>query len=115
MPPVEMPSEIPSEIPQDTSKSIADSIEEPIFEAFYTFTWVGNRPVKREFDGRSRGQRSSSGKPAAKDQERSRGKPKGGRPPRSDKPKNFSARPPKKDKIDPDNPFAALLALKDKS
>ena len=41
------------------------------------------------------------------------GEKRGGKPARDDKPRNFSARPPKADKpIDPDNPFAVLAALK---
>jgi ATP-dependent RNA helicase SUPV3L1/SUV3 len=31
-----------------------------------------------------------------------------------ERPRSFESRPPKIDRIDPDNPFAALLALKDK-
>ena len=74
-------------------------------EVFYTFTWGGNRPARRDDKTKQRPQ----GKP--------RGKPKGKRPPRDDKPRNFSARPAKPEKkIDPDNPFAAaLMGLKDKS
>ena len=47
-------------------------------------------------------------------QPKGKGKPGG---PRQQGAKNFSARPPKKEKqIDPDNPFAAaLMGLKDKS
>lgn len=48
-------------------------------------------------------------------------KPQGGKPqgrkdhPQGDKPRSFEARPQKKDRIDPDNPFAAaLMALRDK-
>ena len=44
-----------------------------------------------------------------------RGKGKGDRPDRNDKPRQFEARPQRAEKpIDPDNPFAALLALKGK-
>jgi ATP-dependent RNA helicase SUPV3L1/SUV3 len=40
---------------------------------------------------------------------------KGGKPDRDDRQKSFEARPPRQEKpIDPDNPFAALLALKGK-
>jgi ATP-dependent RNA helicase SUPV3L1/SUV3 len=40
---------------------------------------------------------------------------KGGKPEREDRQKSFEARPPRPEKpIDPDNPFAALLALKGK-
>ena len=74
---------------------------EPETEVFYVFRWGGRRPARRDAEKRPQGKRS---------------KPKGKRPQgRSDKPKSFSARPPKKDKVDPDNPFAALLALKDKT
>ena len=82
---------------------------EPEVETFYSFTWGG---FAKQRDAR----------PASK--ENPRGKPKGKRPPKGQdrgqgkgKPRNqkFEARPPKKDKpIDPDNPFAALLALKNK-
>lgn len=79
----------------------------PEMEVFYTFTWGRNAGNRRPQQG---------GKP------RGKGGPKGGKPkvkgPRRDggnKPQNFSARPPKKEKaIDPDNPFAAaLMGLKD--
>ena len=54
--------------------------------------------------GKSAGGPKGKGKPRGKD---------GGKP----GPKNFEARPPRKEKpIDPDNPFAAaLMGLKDKS
>jgi ATP-dependent RNA helicase SUPV3L1/SUV3 len=44
------------------------------------------------------------------------GGPKGGKPDakRNDGPRSYEARPPREQKIDPDNPFAALLALKGK-
>ena len=81
----------------------ATGAEEPECEVFYVFRWGGLRPARRDSEKRERPQ----GK---------RPKPKGKRPPARDaRPKNYSARPPKKDKVDPDNPFAALLALKDKS
>ncbi|MEM9971923.1 MAG: disulfide oxidoreductase, partial [Pseudomonadota bacterium] len=80
--------------------------EEDRTEVFYTFTWGGNRA------GNSQQRR---GKPQGKRD----GKPKGKGKPRRDgggnKPRNFESRPPKKDRIDPDNPFAqALMALKTK-
>ena len=44
-----------------------------------------------------------------------KGDRKGGKPQRDDRQKSFEARPPRAEKpIDPDNPFAALLALKGK-
>ncbi|MCO4825756.1 helicase-related protein [Amylibacter sp.] len=69
-------------------------------EVFYTFRWV---PKKRPTDqGR---------------QQRPQGKGKGKKPQGNNKPKVHSSKPaPKKDKpLDPDNPFAALMALKGKS
>jgi ATP-dependent RNA helicase SUPV3L1/SUV3 len=85
------------------------AVEGSEIEVFYTFTWGGNRSQ----GGKPRGK----GRPQGGDRPRGKGKPKGGRPDRGGpKAKNFEARPPKKDKIDPDNPFAAaLMGLKDKS
>ena len=80
---------------------------EPEVEVFFTFTW-GRKPQRQGGGGRPQGQRPQGGKP------RGKGKPRrdGGQ----QKSKNFSARPPKKEKaIDPDNPFAAaLMGLKGK-
>jgi ATP-dependent RNA helicase SUPV3L1/SUV3 len=63
----------------------------------------------------------TDGKPGGKPEGRRDDQRKGGKFDRRDdrkdghKPKNFEARPPKAEKpIDPDNPFAALLALKGK-
>ncbi|WP_246831388.1 helicase-related protein [Pseudotabrizicola formosa] len=76
----------------------------------------GDRPQGDRPQG-DRGPRpQGDGKPHAKGD---RGKPKGkgDRPDRNDanKPRQFEARPQRADKpIDPDNPFAALLALKGK-
>ncbi len=88
----------------------------PEMEAFYTFTWAprgrgAQRPRRDEAGG---GQRRD-GPPKGK-RGKPQGKPKGGkRPPRDDKPKTYSAKPEKSGKVDPDNPFAVLAALKDKS
>lgn len=63
--------------------------------------YFGNRQGKSDgkFGGKPGGK--SGGKPERRD--------------RNDSGKNFEARPPRKDKpIDPDNPFAALMALKGK-
>ncbi|MEM9797408.1 MAG: helicase-related protein [Pseudomonadota bacterium] len=81
----------------------ADIAAEDEAEIFYTFTWAPrrqNRGPRRD----DRPQRK--GKPKG-----SKGKPqgKGGRGPR-----NFEAKPRKEKAIDPDNPFAALAALKEK-
>jgi ATP-dependent RNA helicase SUPV3L1/SUV3 len=88
-------------------------VPEDRIEVFYTFTWGGNRN-RQQRQGGGRPQGKAGGKP------RGKGKPRGGdrqgEKPGGDKPRNFEARPPRKEKaIDPDNPFAqALMGLKDK-
>jgi len=81
----------------EEAKPVAE--DEETTEVFYTFKWVPKaRPVRPEQSQKPRGK----GKPA--------GKPQGG------KPKRHTAAPAKKEKpLDPDNPFAALMALKGKS
>lgn len=77
----------------------ADADSAPEIEVYYTFTWAPKRrpPVHKR---RDKAPAKQGGKPR-------RGKDKG--------PKVASARPPRKEKpIDPDNPFAALMALKEK-
>ncbi|WP_413719181.1 helicase-related protein [Silicimonas sp. MF1-12-2] len=76
-------------------------------EVFYTFTWGGNRGGQRQNRGRPQAQK---GKPKGKGKPRPKGD--GGQ-----KPRNFEARPPRKEKaIDPDNPFAqALMGLRDRN
>ena len=106
----EVPAEA-VEAPVEEAKTEETPVEaeaaEPEVEIFYTFTW-GRKPQRQGGGGRPQGQRPQGGKP------RGKGKPRrdGGQ----NKAKNFSARPPKKEKaIDPDNPFAAaLMGLKDK-
>ena len=94
---------------------------EPEIEIFYTFTWgrprqgggerrarpQGNAGGDRKGDA-GQGRRPKGGKP---------GGPKGkGGPKRDQGAKTYAARPEKKDRIDPDNPFAAaLMGLKDKT
>ncbi|MEP5732259.1 MAG: helicase-related protein [Sulfitobacter sp.] len=99
--------EVPA--PDVSTSETATNVAPPEMEVFYTFTWG------RQRSGGQNPRRSS-------DKPRGKGKPQGkGRKgaPRGDKsgnkPQNFSARPPKKEKpIDPDNPFAAaLMGLKD--
>jgi ATP-dependent RNA helicase SUPV3L1/SUV3 len=110
----------------------------PEMEVFYTFTWAprprggdrapqGDRGPRKE-GGNQGGERKQGGKPnrggegrgEGKGGDRKGGKPRGkdGKDGRKEKPVNtyhFEARPPKKEKpIDPDNPFAVLMALKDK-
>ncbi|MDI3335346.1 helicase-related protein [Defluviimonas aestuarii] len=96
-------------------------------EVFYTFTWApkpraprGDRPQRGERrEGKPGGDRRD-GKPRGDRGERGGGKgPKGkhgAKGKRDDQGgRNFESRPPKKDRIDPDNPFAAaLMGLKDK-
>ncbi|MDA7427164.1 helicase-related protein [Primorskyibacter aestuariivivens] len=85
----------------------------PEIEVYYTFTW-GRAP--RQGGGKPRGERNARGGGAPKG--KGRGGPKGGKgkgPRREQGPKTFQSRPEKKDRIDPDNPFAAaLMGLKDK-
>ncbi|THH36263.1 disulfide oxidoreductase [Aliishimia ponticola] len=115
-------TDIPAAIPEMSEGETApgtvpDAVEDPEIEVFYTFTWGGRgnnrqrgggrRPQGQENSGKPRGgkkpPRKAGGKPGGRDG--GKGKPQGGR--------SFEARPPKKDKpIDPDNPFAALAALK---
>ncbi len=102
----------------------------PEMEVFYTFRWAprprGNPNRRRDGQGqgegrgdrpRREGKPGGSGprgdRPERGDRKGGKGGPKGkgGKPgPREDKPRQFEARPPKREKpIDPDNPFAAAL------
>jgi len=88
----------------ETAKTEAEG-EAPENETFYVFTWKPKPRANRQ---------PSGNKPSGK---RPQGKGKG--PRRGEKPtgaKKFSSGGPKKAKeVDPDNPFAALAALKGKS
>ena len=114
----------------------------PEMEAFYTFTWAPKprqrpertpRPERTEGEARApRGDRARGDRPQGERPQgerpkgdrprgdrpkgdRPKGDYKGGKPQRDDRQKSFEARPPRAEKpIDPDNPFAALLALKGK-
>ncbi len=133
-PPVEMPEQSASETETTAESETATGGEtaqgsetatesetagEPEMEVFYTFTWAPRgrgaaRPRKTEGAqdgprGKRGGPRPQGGKPHGK------GGKGGKRPPRDDKPKTYSSTPRKTDKVDPDNPFAVLAALKDKS
>lgn len=85
-------------------------------EVFYTFTWAGNRGARGE-GGKPR----HKGKPKGKSADgRGKSGPKGDRKPGGNAQKGgaktYGSKPPKKDKIDPDNPFAAaLMGLKDRN
>jgi ATP-dependent RNA helicase SUPV3L1/SUV3 len=90
----EKPQAEASDAPKEASS--APEEEEDTKEVFYIFKWVPKaRPAAKPQAHKAR-----SHKP--------KGKPKG--------PQRHSSAPPRKEKaIDPDNPFAALLALKDKT
>ena len=130
---------IPEEIsllapaPEEAEAAPAEGTEEPAaeMEVFFTFTWAprprfqrpergprpegqprrdkpqGDRPRGERKEGEGRKDFGKGGKPGGK------GKRDGAKDaPREHK---FEARPPRAEKpIDPDNPFAALLALKGK-
>ncbi|MEO0830542.1 MAG: disulfide oxidoreductase, partial [Pseudomonadota bacterium] len=123
--------ETPDEPTEDAASEASEGAEQPAdpeIEVFYTFAWAPRRP-----QGRGRSQRSNDGEaPGPHGKGKPKGKRQGQKGPRGQKgdggkrhgggkgqgggAKRFEARPPKKEKaIDPDNPFAALLALKDKS
>ncbi|MGB0496827.1 MAG: helicase-related protein [Rubricella sp.] len=90
----------------ETSMDEGATPVEPEIEVFYTFTRQARRPAGGGGRGKPRGE--APRKPKGK------GKPKGKR--RDDGPRTHTARPPKAEKpVDPDNPFAALMALKEKS
>ncbi|MEL6600106.1 MAG: helicase-related protein [Pseudomonadota bacterium] len=104
---------------EETPTDAPDTDGEPEVEVFYTFTWApkrrgGDRPQGRRQDGpRKDGKPGQRGAKSDGRNGKPRGKPKG--KPGDKGPKVHTARPPRQEKpIDPDNPFAALLALKNK-
>ena len=65
-------------------------------------------------DGAKQFEKREGGKPWSKDKPAFKGPRRDGA--RDDKPRSFEARPERRDRIDPDNPFAAaLMALRDKT
>ena len=118
-PGADQPSDVPEETGGESAKTDEDAAQDvvadgaleladpdtPEIEVFYTFTWAPRRrsgPPRQARSGEK--PRKSKSKP----------KVKKGEPPSNAR--EYSARPPQKDKIDPDNPFAAaLMGLKDKS
>ena len=111
----------------------------PEMEVFYTFTWAPKprfqRPERGPREGQPRrdrpqgdqaqGDKPQGDRPRGERRDRPQGERKGGKPggPKGGKrdgkdaprDRKFEARPPRPEKpIDPDNPFAALLALKGK-
>ncbi|MCH2163393.1 MAG: disulfide oxidoreductase [Marinovum sp.] len=99
----------------------------PELEVFYTFRWGRPRGQRNERRGAPGQEASRAGGnkgrgKGAQGQNEGRGgkgqgkRGKGGKPQRGDTkgPRQYEAKPKKSDKIDPDNPFAALAALKGK-
>ncbi len=85
--------------PQDGNEVKSSEADEDIMETFYIFRWVPKaRPMRKEHS------------------QKEHNKPKKNKKSENTKFKKQSASSVKKDKpLDPDNPFAALLALKGKS
>jgi ATP-dependent RNA helicase SUPV3L1/SUV3 len=107
--PEETPPAQPDEVPGGTPGEEAAAAE-PETEVFYTFVWA---PKRRGGDRTHRRREDGEGKPRGR---KPQGKPKGQRgKPQTEKPKTYSAKPRKEDKVDPDNPFAVLASLKDRS
>ncbi|UWP90471.1 helicase-related protein [Aliiroseovarius crassostreae] len=129
-PPAEIPADAPQEAPSETPGEVA-AADVAEMETFFTFTWGGfnrrqgarNQGGRRD-SGERQGDRKAQGgkrREGGRDGGKPRGKPqgdrrgKGGKPQRDNKPKTYTTGPSNRDKkVDPDNPFAALLALKDK-
>jgi ATP-dependent RNA helicase SUPV3L1/SUV3 len=119
---VEAAEATPAVAEGDVAADAAEADAEPEMEVFFTFTWGrtrqggGNRRGQGQGRGQAQGGERNQGKPRNAGKPRAGGKPQGkkGGKPQNQGGKTFSARPPKKEKaIDPDNPFAALLALKE--
>ncbi|GLQ34531.1 ATP-dependent helicase MgpS [Amylibacter marinus] len=85
---------VAEEAPADAAPETPAEAEDMI-EVFYTFKWVAKARQQRP-DQKFR-------------------KPKGGAKPARKAPRKASSAPKKDKPLDPDNPFAALMALKDKS
>lgn len=101
------------------SDAAAEAVEEPVaaseadeaapeIEVYYTFSWAPRQRQNRPQQDRKPRPKGKPGKGKA-----GSGKPRGGQ---DNKAKSYSSKPQKKDRIDPDNPFAAaLMGLKDKT
>ena len=109
----EITPEPTAEVPQAADAAAPDA---PEMEVFYNFKWA---PLRRDRKPNPRregaGETDGSGRPprkGGKSQRGPKGKGQGGKPEAA---RSFSAKPEKKDRIDPDNPFAqALMGLKEK-
>ena len=111
-----MPSEVTAEAdpaaeqndaPVDAVQATDAPAEEtaPEMEVFYTFAWGGRASAKQGGRGgdRNGGQNRNANKARKGD------KPNAGKGGDKQRAQKFSAKPEKKAKIDPDNPFAAAL------
>ena len=128
------PDEAGPDVPADAAAVVeaARPADGPVeTEVFFTFSWAPKRQARgprREGSERARsegdaqGQRRPRGprRDGAPAGERKGGHPRGGPGPKADRParekgpRTYEARPKRESKVDPDNPFAALAALKDK-
>ena len=112
----------------DDAASTEDATQdaaEPEKEVFFTFTWGGNRGGRADAGGKPRGRGKPRGKSFDGGDAAGGAKGKGKRGKKNDRggprdqnrgAKTFASGPAKKDRIDPDNPFAAaLMGLKDKT
>ena len=109
---------IPQAPEEETPQGVAPDadVAGPEIETFYTFTW-GGFGRRREGGGAGNRGNKGQGKPRGGKPNTGKGGGKGKRPNKGggNQSRTYEARPPKKDKIDPDNPFAAaLMGLKDK-
>ncbi|MGM0584550.1 MAG: helicase-related protein [Pseudomonadota bacterium] len=102
--------------PEADAEAEPEAGAEPELQVYYTFAWVprprGGRGPRREAGGQGK----PGGKPKGKGGPGPKGKAKG---PKEDGPREFSATPPRdkrrrEKEPDPDSPFAALAALKNK-
>ena len=95
-----------SQAAETDAEDQAGTAGEPEIEVFYTFTWEGRKT--------NPGRKGKSGKVFQKPNKGKNERPRKGNA-KERGPKKLDARPPRQDKpIDPDNPFAALMALKEK-
>jgi ATP-dependent RNA helicase SUPV3L1/SUV3 len=112
----DVPSEVTAEAdpaaeqqdaPVDAVQATDASAEEtaPEMEVFYTFAWGGRAATKQGGRGGDR----TGGHNRNANKARKGGKPNAGKGGDKQRAQKFSAKPEKKDKIDPDNPFAAAL------
>ena len=115
--PSETTPEPTAEVPQVADAAAPDAPEDaPEMEVFYNFKWAPPRRDRKPNPRREgAGEADGSGRPprkGGKPQRGPKGKGQGGKPEAA---RSFSAKPEKKDRIDPDNPFAqALMGLKEK-